>query len=311
MRIGLFQGIVDPPPYVGDQVQAMVDAEADGFDSVWTTETIRAEALTVIALAGQRTERIEFGTGVVPMHPWLHRHPLTFAQHALTTQAATGGRLTLGIGATRTPTGDASGMDLYHKPVTHMREFVTILRCLVDEGAVDISGEIFSVTTTLQVPGASPFPILMAALGPQMLQVAGELTDGTVTWMVGPKTLESHIVPRLSSAAERVGRPPPRVAVGAPVAVTDDAGAGREAAASYFGRYGRLPSYRRMLDIEGVEGPEDVAIFGDEAEVERQVRELATLGATDLLASVFPVGDDSEVSTARTRELLASLVGKV
>ena len=311
MRIGLFQGIVDPPPYVEHQVQGMVDAEADGFDSVWTTETVCAEALTVIAMAGQRTERIEFGTAVVPLHPWLHRHPLTFAQHALTTQAATDGRLTLGIGATRTPTGDGSAMDLYRKPVTHMREFLTILRCLVHEGAVDLSGKIFSVRTTLQVPGASPFPILMAALGPKMLRVAGELADGTVTWMVGPKTLESHIVPRLTSAAEWAGRSAPRVAVGAPVAVTDDTVAARAASTNYFGRYGRLPSYRRMLDIEGVQGPEDVAIVGDEAEVERQVRDLAVLGATDLLASVFPVGDDREVSTSRTRELLTSLVGKV
>ena len=242
MRIGLFQGIVDPPPYVEDQVQGMVDAEADGFDSVWTTETVRAEALTVIAMAGQRTERIEFGTAVVPMHPWLHRHPLTFAQHALTTQAATNGRLTLGIGATRTPTDNGSAMDIYRKPVTHMREFLTILRCLVHEGAVDLSGEIFSVRTTLQVPGASPFPILMAALGPKMLRVAGELADGTVTWMVGPKTLESHIVPRLTSAAEGVGRSAPRVAVGAPVAVTDDDAAGR--AASRRTTSGVTPVYR-------------------------------------------------------------------
>ena len=133
---------------------------------------------------------------------------------------------------------------------------------------------------------------MIAALAPAMLRTAGELTDGTITWMTGPKTIETHVVPRITRAAKEAGRPAPRVAVGLPVAVTDDAGAARERAGQLFQLYGTLPNYKRMLDKEGVEGPKDVAVVGNEAEVEQHVRALASAGATDLLASIFPFGDD-------------------
>lgn len=311
MRIGLFQGVVEHSKNVADQVQAMIDAEKLGFDSVWITETTRSEALTTIALAGQRTDRIELGSAVIPMHPWLHRHPLSFSQHALTVQAAVGGRLLLGLGATRTPTGSGYNMDLYRKPVTHMREFIKVLRCLVYEKRVDIRGEIFRVRATLDIPDADPFPIILAALGPRMLQVAGELADGTITWMVGTKAMESHIVPRLTYAADKAKRTISRVVFGVPLAVSDDSMIAREAASSYFGHYARLPSYQRMLEIEGVKGPENLAIVGKESEVEDKVLKLAELGVTDFIASIFPVGNDKEDSLHRTRELLKSLVGKI
>ena len=166
-----------------------------------------------------------------------------------------------------------------------MQEYISIVRGLVHDGNVDFQGEVFRVNGAIQVPSGSPFPILIAALAPRMLRIAGEQAEGTVTWMVGRKTLETHIVPRISSAAR--------------------------AAAKTFSRYGELPSYRRMLDMEGVEGPQDVAVLGDEGEVERQLRELAGAGATDLLPMMFPVGDDEAASVARTRSLLKSLVGKM
>ena len=140
---------------------------------------------------------------------------------------------------------------------------------------------------------------------------AGELAEGTVTWMVGPKTLESHIVPRITTSAQNAGRPEPRIVVGLPIAVTDDTTAAIEAARGFFGRYNDLPSYRSMLDIEGVEHPADMAIVGNEGEVERQLRVVADVGATDLLASIFPVGDNAEAAVSRTRALLKSLLGKI
>jgi alkanesulfonate monooxygenase SsuD/methylene tetrahydromethanopterin reductase-like flavin-dependent oxidoreductase (luciferase family) len=144
-----------------------------------------------------------------------------------------------------------------------------------------------------------------------MLKMCGEQTDGTITWMVGPRTLETHIVPRLNKAAADAGRPAPRVVVGLPVAVTDDAAGARERAAQSFAVYGTLPNYQRVLGIEGAAGPADVAIVGNEAEVEAGIRAVAAAGTTDFLAASFPVGDDAKASLARTRALLKSLVGKV
>jgi alkanesulfonate monooxygenase SsuD/methylene tetrahydromethanopterin reductase-like flavin-dependent oxidoreductase (luciferase family) len=143
-----------------------------------------------------------------------------------------------------------------------------------------------------------------------MLRIAGELAEGTVTWMVGPKTLRTHIVPRINAAAEKAGREQPRVCVGLQIAVTDDGQEARRVANELFHRYGRLPSYRRMLDIEGVESPAEVAVVGNEAEVEEQLRGLADAGATDFMAAIFPTDGDEEASAARTRSLLKGLVGR-
>ena len=290
------------------QVRQVVAAEDDGFDSFWAAQVLGVDALTLFALAGQRTKRIEMGTAVVPTYS---RHPLYLAQQALTAQAATGGRLTLGIGVSHKPMVEGRLGLSFDRPALHMREYLSVVRALVHERSVDFTGRMLRVNSALQVPGATPFPIVIAALAPRMLRIAGELAEGTVTWMAGRKTLEEHIVPRISSAAESAGRPKPRVCVGVPIAVTDDSAAARRQAAKNFSRYGELPSYRRMLDIEGVEGPADVAIVGNEAEVERQLRALADIGATDLLASIFPVGDEADASVARTRALLKSLIGRI
>ena len=311
MKLGILSGVggaTVSPPTLEDQIQEVVTAEADGFDSWWSTHAIGADALTLLALAGQRTQRIELGTGVVPLR--LPRHPVTMAQQALTTQAAAGGRLVLGLGAPSGASMEEWGLASAGSPGLLLREYLTVLRTLVTDGAVDFQGHLFRAKAQLRVPDATPLPIMIAALGPVMLRVAGELSDGTVTWMVGPKTLGTHIVPRISAAAESAGRPIPRICAGVPVAVTDDPAAAR-AAATTFDWYGDVPHYRRMLDIEGVDGPADVAVTGSEAEVGAQLRSYADAGASDLLASVFPVGDDAEASISRTHVLLKSLVGKI
>ena len=153
-------------------------------------------------------------------------------------------------------------------------------------------------------------PVVMAVLGPRMLEIADRLADGTVTWMTGLNTLRDHVVPRLHEAASAVGNPPPCVCVGMPVALTDHPDRARDRANRLFQHYAALPSYRAMLEREGVEGPGDIAIVGSEAAVEEQLRHLAELGATDLLATIFPV-DGSQASVTRTRALLQSLVGRV
>ena len=305
MRLGVFFGGSND---VHDQIQEVVEAEQDGFDGMWFGQIFGPDALAVIAMAGQKTSRIELGTAVVPTYA---RHPVLMAQQALTAQAATGGRFSLGIGLSHKPVVEGMLGMSYERPAVHMREYLSVLRPLLKEGRVSYSGELFRVNASVQVDAPKPPPVLIAALAPVMLRLAGEVADGTVTWMVGQKTLETHIVPRITSAAKAAGRAEPRVVVALPIAVTDDVGEARERAARSFQVYGVLPNYQRMLKIEGVAGPAEVAIVGDEKEVEGQLRGIASAGATDFLAGMFPVGDDSHGSLDRTRALLKTLIGKL
>jgi F420-dependent oxidoreductase-like protein len=305
MRIGLFLGLRDILPRLSDHVEMVVEAEADGFDSFWLPQVFGADVLTVIAIAGERTKRIELGTAVVPTFP---RHPVVLAQQALTAQAATGGRLTLGVGVSHKSTiEDWLGLS-YDRPASHMKEYLSVLRPLLNEEGVNFVGNEFRVNAALQVPDAMTCPVLVSALGPRMLAIAGELGDGAIVWMTGPKTIETHVVPHLNNAADAAGRPRPRVCVGVAIAVTDNPDGARERAGRLFRSYDVLPSYRRMLEIEGAEGPPDMAIVGNEAAVEQQLRSLANSGATDLLAAIFPV-DEGPASIDRTRALLLSLIG--
>ncbi len=305
MRIGLFFDQPVPPVQMADLI---AQAERDGFDSYWMSHIFSSDALTVLALAGARTSRIELGTSVVPVYG---RHPFALAQQALTAQAAAGGRLALGIGLSHHVVVENMWGMSYAKPAAYMREYLSVLGPLLREGRVDHNGERFRVNAGLQVPGATPPALLIAALAPVMLRIAGELADGTVTWMSGVKAVETHIVPRITRAAKEAGRPQPRVCVGLPIAVTDDPAAARERAASVFQIYGQLPNYQRVLARGGAESPADVALVGGEAEVERQVRALASAGATDFAAVIFPVGDDASASIARTLAFVKGLIGKV
>ena len=305
MRLGVFFGGTND---IHGQIQAVVEAEQDGFDGIWLGQIFGPDVLTVIAMAGEKTSRIELGTSVVPTYP---RHPVAMAQQAMTAQAATGGRFSLGIGLSHKPVVEGMWGMSYEKPAVHMREYLSVLRPLLKEGRVSFNGEFFRVNATVQVVAPEPPPVLIAALAPVMLRLAGEMADGTVTWMVGRKTLETHIVPRINSAAKAAGRAEPRVVVALPIAVTDDVDEARERAARSFQVYGALPNYQRMLKIEGVAGPAELAIVGDEKQVEDQLRGIAAAGATDFLANVFPVGDDASASLGRTRALLKTLIGKL
>ena len=311
MKISVFVVSGLAPSGLDGLVETAVRAEADGFDGVWYAQFFGEDALTAIAVAGGRTERIELGTAVVPTFT---RHPWVMAQQARTIQVATGGRLVLGIGVSHRVTIEGNFGLPFERIAEHTEEYVSVVRELVHNGSVDFTGKRYTVSGTMDIEGASPFPILVAALGPRMLDVAGRLADGTITWMVGKSTLERHVVPRISDAAREAGRPAPRICVGVPIAVADRAEALAEAGRRFAG-YDRLPSYRRMLDIEGASGAADVAIVGDEAEVERQLREYAEAGATDILATIFPVGNEAggewQASTDRTWSLLRSLVGRI
>lgn len=300
MRIGIGIGAEGE---LGNVLEQFSRAEAAGFDAAWVSNIFGVDAITLLALAGRVTSRMELGTFVVPTYP---RHPAALAQQALTTSAASGGRFTLGIGLShRVVIENMFGLD-YSKPIRHMREYLSVLLPLLAGEAVQFRGEEYRVAAQVSVPGAKRPDVVVAALGPQMLRLTGKMADGTATWMGGASYLEKTAIPAIRSAAADAGRPAPRIISGFPVAVTNDAAAAREAASTQFAIYGQLPSYRAVLDVEGAADASGVAIVGNEEEVERQIRHLASIGVTDFNASPYPVGGDKAV-LGRTFELLSGL----
>jgi 5,10-methylenetetrahydromethanopterin reductase len=284
---------------IAGAIEGVRRAADAGFDSAWFSNTFGLDAITTSAVVTSQVPGIAVGTAVVPTFP---RHPFAMAQQAATAHDASGGRFILGIGLSHQVVIESMWGMSFDKPVRHMREYLSVLMPLLRDGKVDFKGEVYSVQATLDRPSGSP-PVLVAALGPTMLRLTGEFADGTLTWMVGVRTLAEHVVPTLTAATAAAGRPEPHVVAGVPVCVTDDRDAARERAASTFSVYGRLPSYRAMLDREGAAGPEDLAVVGDEKAVTEAVRAYADAGVTDLNAVVF--GDRADRD--RTYALLAEL----
>ena len=310
MHIGVFVGASAADLMTLDElVNRIRQAEADGFDSFWVPHISARgyDALTVLALAGTRTRRIALGVGVVPTYP---RHPMALAQQALTTAAAAGGRFILGIGPSHRPGIEGSFGIAYDRPARHTREYLAVLRPLLETGRVQFNGEFYNVNAELDVLDRPHCPVLISALAPRMLRLAGEQAGGTITWMAGPRAVREHIAPRINRAAAAAGRTDaPRICVGLPTTVCDDEAAGRRAAAEVYGRYGQLVNYRRILDIEGVEGPSEVAVVGNETALRQQLEQFAAAGTTDFIANIFDAGENR--SPERTYAALKDLVGKV
>lgn len=301
MRIGIGIGEIAGVPGDPDGLVAQARrAEADGFASGWLANIFGMDAFIGSTLCAGATTRLELGTAVVPTYP---RHPVAMAQLALSTQAAARGRFALGIGLSHQIVIEGMLGMSWARSYSHMKEYLAVLAPLVREGSVSHQGSEYRVTAQVAVPGARPCPILVAALAPRMLALTGAVADGTITWMTGAKTIREHTAPRIAEAAAQAGRPAPRVVVGLPIAVTREVAAARASAGRTFQVYGHLPSYRRMLDLEGAEGPADVALVGDESAVGEQLERLAAAGATDFLAAPFPVEGDPD-ATERTRRLL-------
>lgn len=301
MRIGIAVGdIVGRPGSVDDVVAEARAMAGAGFPSVWTAQVFGHDALTLLAVVGREVDGVDLGTFVVPTYP---RHPIMLAAQALTVQAATGGRLVLGLGLSHQLVIEGMFGYSFDKPARHMREYLSALLPLLRGERVAVTATGWSANASLTVPDAPTPPVLIAALAPRMLELAGAVADGTLTWMTGPSTLAGHIVPAITKAAADAGRPAPRIVAGLPICVTDDVAAARERAARAFVVYGELPSYRAMLDKEGAATPADVAVVGDEAAVRSQLAAIAEAGATDFVAAPF----GSRAERDRTVHVLASL----
>ena len=301
MRIGVSLREPSGPDPMGGLREQMQQAANDGFASAWMSNIFGLDALTALAVAGNQVDGIELGTAVVPTYP---RHPAALAQQALTTAAACGGRLVLGIGVShKIVIEDMYGYD-FDRPVRHMREYLAVLLPLLERRPASFTGATVRANLTLTTPGERRVPLLLAALGTQMLRLAGQQADGTILWMTGPATVRDHVAPAITEAALEAGRPAPRIVCILPVCVTGDPDGARERAARVFAVYGELPSYRAMLDREGAAGPGDVAIVGDEDAVGAQISALSEADVTDFVAGEYGRGEDA----TRTRALLRVLL---
>jgi F420-dependent oxidoreductase-like protein len=300
VRIGVMFGGRRGEGGLDDLVARARDVDARGFASLWLPQVFGFDGPTAAAVLGRETERIEIGTAVVPTQP---RHPTALAQQALTAGVACDGRFTLGVGLSHPPLVEGVLGLSYARRAKHMREYVEVLAPLLRGEPARFAGEEFRVDLALDVPGARPVRLLVAALGDHMLRIAGRRADGTILWMTGPRTIESHVVPKLRAAAAEAGRPAPRVVAGFHVVLTADPEATRERLRRGLTMYGRLPSYRAMLDREGVDDPVELAFVGDERALDAALGRLRDVGVTDLEAVVMRADDGSD---ARTLDYLAS-----
>jgi 5,10-methylenetetrahydromethanopterin reductase len=304
MRIGVMIGGDGQRRTLQDIIGTARRAEAAGLDDVWMANIFSHDAISTLALVGAATSRVGLGTAVTPTYP---RHPTALAQQALTTAAASGGRFTLGIGLSHQLVIEGMLGMSYDQPARHMREYLSVLMPLARGETVNFQGEQYRVSgVALDVPDAGELPVVVAALGPVMLKLAGEMADGTNTWMVGPRTMENHIIRRLGAAAAEAGRPSPRVVGGFPIVLTNKPDDARARIAQQLTIYGQLPSYRAMLDREGVAGPADIAIAGDENRLRSDLKRLEDMGVTHFNAAIAAVEDGAY---DRTLEFLASLKG--
>jgi len=300
VRIGLFISSAGSRS-LDEMIDGFVRAEAMGFDTAWAGHVFDWDALTLLALAGRATQRIELGSWVVPVFP---RHPVALAQQALTTQAACGDRLALGLGASHAAVIEKRlGID-YTRPLRHMREVVTVLPDLLAGEETRFEGEKFRIAARLDPLGAAVPPLILAALGPRMLELAGAKADGVAIWLGGVKFLEQFALAQVDEGASAAGRERPRIIVGLPVSVTRDPGA-RDAAEKFLGPSSKLPAYRRVLEREGLASAGSAALIGDESFLRERLQELASIGVTDFNAIPFSIPGDPG-ALHRTLEILAT-----
>ncbi|MCP9271864.1 TIGR03564 family F420-dependent LLM class oxidoreductase [Mycolicibacterium arenosum] len=302
MRFGLTGGAGTVDKIVAQAQRA----EADGFSALWYASNVAGDPLTAMALAGRATSRIELGTAVLqtyPCHPLLQANRVAAAANAMNRPG-----LTLGLGPSHRPLVEGVlGLD-YDHPGRNTEEYLRIVTALLDGQRVDVDGEDWTTHSDGRMATLDhPVPVLLSALSPRLLRVAGELAAGTVLWMATAEAIDRHVAPTLTAAAEAAGRPAPRIVAGLPIVVHDDAAQAREAIAATSGAYAGMPNYRRILDRGGVSDPAEAAIVGTEREVTQQLNRLIDAGATDVWAQLTPVGPDRRTSLIRARDLLRSL----
>jgi len=317
MRIGVMVG-PERGRYATKVERMLADAtwaEDAGMASLWVPQIPDDfDALTAAALIGAQTSRIEIGTAVVPIQT---RHPIALAHQALSTQAVCEGRLTLGLGVSHHWVIDEMLGLPYEKPVATMRDELDVLDvALAGPGMVDVENERFRVHNPMDVTDVGPTSVMIAALGPLMLKLAGERTDGTILWLADERAIGSHIAPTINAAAEGAGRPLPRIVAGVPVCLCrdDEVDVAKDRANRVLSEAEVSPNYKKLLDQGDARNVGDILAAGSEASIEKRLRSFADAGTTDISVRVVPIGADRDEkleSSRRTREYLASLAGSL
>ncbi|MEV6768347.1 LLM class F420-dependent oxidoreductase [Nocardia sp. NPDC051030] len=300
MTLGLALAGADTTNYVDEIVQQSRLVSELGVRSVWFGQRMDYDSPTLAAIVGREVPELQVGTSAIPV---LGRHPLLISSMAQTAQAATHGRYHLGVAVGSELVASAFGVP-FDRPITRLREFLTVLRELLDTGTADYSGELFTATPPLPtvVAGAQPrVPVLVAAMGPQALRVSGELADGTLPYLAGPKTLSNHIVPEITRASETA----PRIVAFVPAVVTADVEGTRAKAVQQLAFYEQVPSYRRVIELEGAQRAADLAIIGDEETVAAEIQRYYDAGATEVVLTTTDLAGPKD--QLRTWKLLGEL----
>jgi F420-dependent oxidoreductase-like protein len=313
MRIGLMIG-PEKARYRHKVAQLVADAETaerEGFTSIWIPQIPgEFDALTAITLMGYATERVELGTAVLPIQT---RHPIAMAQEVLSVQAVCEGRFTLGLGTSHHWVIEGMLGLPYERPAHQMRNYLAVLNAALDgPGSVDVENDEYRVHSPIDVTDRSPNPVLLAALGPVMLRIAGEHASGTILWMADERAIAEHVVPRIMKAAAEAGRPAPRVIAGIPVALCPkhEVDAARAWANRVLGHAEFCPNYQRLLDRGDATDVGDILAVGDESAVIDRIRSFRDAGVTDLAVRILALGPDRDArveSRRRTLAFLASL----
>ena len=311
MRMGVMVGPEggDAARKLGRMIRDAEWAENAGFDSIWIPQVPSDfDALIAVAAVGARTSRVEIGTAVVPLHA---QHPIALARQVLSAHAVSGGRVVLGIGPSHHwIVQDMLGIP-YTKPAAYTRDVLDVLdKALHGPGPVDVENNSFTVHNPLDLEPVAPLPVMLSALGPVMLKIAGERADGTILWMADEKAIGDHIAPRINAAAEAAGRPAPRVVAGIPVCLcaSSEVDKARERANVLLTESEFSPNYQRLLDHGNARDAGDLILAGDEDTILAGFRRYIDAGVTDISMRLLPVGDTREALRAsrdRTREAVA------
>jgi F420-dependent oxidoreductase-like protein len=313
MRIGVMMG-PERGRYSTKVDRMLADArwaEEAGLASVWIPQVPDDfDAMTACTLVAANTSHVEIGTAVVPVQP---RHPVALAQQALSVQAVAGGRFTLGLGVSHHWVIEQMLGLSYEKPARTMRDYLDVLQpAFAGPATVHVENETFRVHQPLDITDVTPTPVLIAALGPVMLKIAGERTDGTILWLADERAIGNHVAPAITSAAEAAGRPAPRIVAGIPVTLCADSEV--EVAVARANRVLSeaevSPNYKRLLEQGDAQQVGDILAAGSEAAIEKRLQAFADAGATDISVRVVPIGDTRDAllaSSRRTRDFLSSL----
>lgn len=289
-----------------------VRTEQQGFCGMWLGAAFGFDPIMALALAGSSTSTIELGVAVVPTWP---RHPLVMAQQGATASAACHGRFRLGVGASHAPVMQMYGID-FDRPISHLRDYLTVLRTLLVEGHVKHRGERYQVNGFLDVADAPPPPVLLGVLREQMARLAGSHADGALCWLGPAEYLHKVVAPNLEAGAEAAGRETPPLIAELPCVLSTDLDAVREMAARDLAIYPQVPFYRAMFEAAGVapegrdwtdEMLEASVVSGDGDGIASKIQALFDAGADEVALSPFGAGSDPATSQADCIRVLSDI----